>query len=293
MGINGDSSLPQDNDVNHQRSTADGWFEKMRTSSPNYQGRADGFSYHNQVWAGMLHQLDKAYRQHPGLAWGLTDTLASRWLTELTATGASPSNAHPSITNDLGVGLLNALGSQANPLGKPGVIIPQMLDDSFGSEEGYAGMAPTSVVDNGDGTLTINVNTLADSGVDRSSTGTDGQRYVTIGCALSGVEEIVAVDYANPNNTVDTTSLLGQTTASTTATDYYVKWADLQSLFVGALEMLVMVVQNGMRIYTVFYPNDETIEIIVHMDLDFMVADYEATSLVDDLITPQFSVFPV
>lgn len=293
LGINGKQSLPADTDLNHQRSTVDGWFEKMRTESPNYQGRADGFSYHNGIWAGMLHQLDKAYRQHPGLAWGLSDTLASRWLTELTATGLNPSDAHPSVVNDLGRGLLNALGTQANPLGKPGVVVPQIEDDRYGSEEGYEGIAPTSITDNGDGTLTINVNSLADSGVDRSATGPDGQRYVTVGCSTTGVEETLAIDYSAPDNTVTTSSLLGQNSASTTAGDYYVKWADLQSLFIGAWEYLVMVVQNGMRIYTVFYPHDETIEVIVHADLDYMVVDYEATSLVDDLITPEFSVFPV
>lgn len=293
LGINGSTSLPDDSDENKQRRTVDGWFEKMRLFSPNYQGRADGFSYHNGIWAGMLHQLDKAYRSDRGLAWGMTDTLASRWLTELTATGVSPSDAHPSVVNDLGRSLLNQLGAQANPLGKPGVVVPQIEDDRYGSEEGYAGIAPTSVVDNGDGTLTINVNSLADSGVDRSATGLDGQRYMIVGNSNTGVEEIVAVDYADPDNTVDTTSLLGQTVASTTASDYFIRWADLQSLFIGLWRFLVLVVQNGMRIYTVFYPHDETIEVIVHADIDYLVADYEATSLVDDLISPNFSVFPI
>lgn len=292
LGINADSSLPDDTDENKQRATCDGWFQKMRDNSPNYQGRADGFSYHNGIWAGMLHQLDKAFRSDPGLAWGMSDTLASRWLTELSATGENPSNAHPSIVNDLGSQLLNAMGAQANPLGKPGVILPQIEDERYGSDEGYDGVAPTSVVDNGDGTLTINVNTLCDSGVDRSATGDDGQRYVTIGCSLTGVEETIAVDFSTPNNTVTTASLLGQTNASTTAADYYVRWADLQPLFIGLWRFLILIVQNGMRIYTVFYPHDEVIEVIVHADLDYMVADYEATSLVDDLITPRFDVFP-
>lgn len=292
IGINGNSALPADSDTNAQRSTCDGWFTKMRNNSPNYTSLADGFSYHNAMWAGMLHQLDKAYRQHPNLAWGLTDTLASRWLTELTATGANPSNSHPSIVNQMGSNLLNALGASANPLGKPGVIVPQMLDDSWGSDEGYDGIAPTSVVNNGDGTLTINVNSLAGSGVDRSSSGADGQRYVTIGCSATGVEETLAVDFSTPNNTVTTTSPLGQGLPSTTAGDYYVRWADLQSAFLGAWNFLAMVVQNGMRIYTMFYPHDETIEVIVHCDLDYLVIDYEATSLVDDIITPQFTVLP-
>jgi hypothetical protein len=291
LGINGNTDLPDDTDLNKQRSTVNGWFQKLRLNSPNYQGRADGFSYHNGIWAGMLQQIDKAYRTDKGLAWGMSDTLSTRWLTELSATGSSPSNAHPSIVNDLGSALLNAMGAQANPLGKPGVVIPQIEDDRFGSDEGYEGIAPTSITNNGDGTLTINVNTLAGSGTDRSSTGADGQRYVTIGNASTGVSETIAIDYSAPNNTVTTASLLGQTVVSTTASDYFVRWADNQSLFLGLWRFLVLVVQNGMRIYTVFYPHDETIEVIVHMDIDYMVADYEATSLVDDLITPRFDIF--
>lgn len=292
LGINGDASLPDDTDLNKQRRTVDGWFQTLRQTSPNYQGKADGFSYHNGLWAGMLQQIDKAYRSDPGLAWGMNDTLGTRWLTELTATAASPSNAHPSIVNNLGSQLLNAMGAQANPLGKTGIVIPQIDDEMFGSDESYAGIAPGTVTNNGDSTLTFNINTLAESGVDRSELGEDGQRYVIIGSTLTGVEERIAVDYSDPNNTVTTTTLLGSENPSASASDYYVKWSDTQSLFLGLYRFLILVVQNGMRIYTVFYPNDETIEIIVHADLDYLVADPEATSLVDDLISPQFNVFP-
>lgn len=292
LGINGDDSLPDDSPENIQRSTVDGWLQRLRTQSVNYTSLADGFSYHNGIWAGMLHSLDKPYRVDPGLAWGMSDTLGTRWLTELTATGDSPSNAHPSIINDLGSQLLNAMGAQANPMGKPGVVIPQLEDDRHSSNEGYDGMAPTSITNNGDGTLTININTLATSGVDRSATGADGQRYVTIGHATTGVEETLAVDYSAPNNTVTTASLLGQTVVSTTASDYYVKWADTQSVFLGVMRMMALVVQNGMRLYTVFYPHDEKFEVLVHIDLDYLVVDPEALTLVDDIITPRFNVLP-
>jgi hypothetical protein len=291
IGMNGNVDLPDDSDINKQRRVRNGWFQRLRNSSPNYQGLADGFSYHNGIWAGMLHQLDKPYRSDRGLAWGLTDTVASRWLTELSALGVSPANSHPSIVHDLGVSLLNQLGQQANPLGKPGVVVPQILDDSFGSDEGYAGVAPTSVTNNGDGTLNIRVNTLVGA-VDRGATGPDGQRFVTVGRITTGVEETLGIAFAGGNNDVITTTLLGQSNPSTTAADYYVKYADMQSLFLGIWRYLVLIVQNGMRIYTVFYPHDEVIEVIVHADIDYLVADDEATSLVDDVITPQFSVFP-
>jgi hypothetical protein len=291
IGINGDTSLPADSDQNKQRRTVNGWFTKIRANGSNYNGQADGFSYHNRIWPGMLQQIDDGYRSDKGLAWAGPDVLGTRWLTELTATQPSPSNSHPSIINDFGASLLNAMGNGARPLGKPMVIIPQQSSSRFGTE-GYAGMAPTSLVNNGDGTLTININTLAGSGTDRSSTGTDGQRYVTVGRVSTGLEETIAIDYSAPNNTVTTASYLGQTAVSTTAADYYVKWADLTSLFLGVMRFLTMVVQNGIRIYTVFYPRDEVLEIIVHADIDYMVIDYDAMSLTDDIISPRFSVLP-
>lgn len=292
LAINGDSTLPTDSDLNTQRSAQDGWFKKIRDNAANYTSQDDGFGYHNGIWAGMLQQIDKAYRSDPSLAWGLSDTLGTRWLTELTATGASPSNAHPSIVNDLGSQLLNAMGARANPLGKTGIVIPQLDEDRWSSGEGYTGIAPTSVANNSDGTLTINVNTLATSGVNRGSSGADGQRYVTITCSLTGVSETLAISYSAPHNTVTTASLLGQTNPSTTAADYLVRWADTQSVFLGVYRHLYTVVQNGIRIYTVFYPHDEVMEVIVHMDLDFIIPDYEAVSLVDDIITPKFNVLP-
>lgn len=292
LGINGDQSLPTDTSLNLQRSIVDGWFTKIRANSSHYRGQDDGFSYHNGIWAGMLQDIDRPYRTDRGLLWGITDTLAARWLQELTATGHNPSNSHPSIINPVGSALLNSVGGDANPLGKPSAIITQMEDDRYSSQEGYSGIAPTSITNNGDGTLTININTLAGSGVDRSETGTDGQRYVTIGRVGTGVEETLAVDYAAPNNTVTTASLLGQTSVSTTAADYYVRYSDTQSMFLGVMRFLTLVIQNGIRVYVQFFPNDEKFEILVHMDLDYLVVDYDAMSLTDDLITPRFSILP-
>ncbi len=291
IGLNGDTTLPADGDTNKMRRTVDGWLKKIRTYGTNYNSQADGFSYHNQIWAGMLQQIDESYRAEPGLAWGGPDALGTRWLTELTAMRPSPSNAHPSIINDFGASLLNAMGGGAKPLGKEFVVWPQLSSRRYGTE-GYAGIAPTSVANNGDGTLTFNINTLATSGTDRSSTGEDGQRYVIVGRVASGVEETLSVSFSTPNNTVTTTSLLGQNSPSTTAADYYVKWADLTSLFLGVMRFLTMVIQNGIRIYTVFYPKDEVLEIIVHADIDYMVVDYDGISLTDDIIAPRFNVLP-
>lgn len=88
---------------------------------------------------------------------------------------------------------------------------------------------PTSVTDNGNGTLTINVNSLFESGKDNSGRSvrvwlksrTDGG----IG-PLSASEAVaiqtIAVAFSAPNNTIAVPNLMGQTAASTTAADYWV-----------------------------------------------------------------------
>ncbi len=88
---------------------------------------------------------------------------------------------------------------------------------------------PTSVVDNGDDTLTINVNSLCESGKDYS--GRDVRVWLKsradggIG-PLSATEAIaiqtITIAYGAPHNTITVPNLMGQATASVTAADYKV-----------------------------------------------------------------------
>lgn len=84
--------------------------------------------------------------------------------------------------------------------------------------------SPTSVTDNGNGTITFNVNSVCESGV--SNAGRQVMVYKKVpakGATTFGVAvETRTVAYAAPNNTITTTGALGQTTVSTTAADYEV-----------------------------------------------------------------------
>lgn len=88
---------------------------------------------------------------------------------------------------------------------------------------------PTSVTDNGNGTLTINVNSLCESGKDYSgrtvrvwlksrTDGGIGPKSPTEAIAIQNI----AITYSAPNNTILVPNILGQTAASTTAADYKV-----------------------------------------------------------------------
>lgn len=88
---------------------------------------------------------------------------------------------------------------------------------------------PTSVTDNGNGTLTINVNSLCESGKDYSgrtvrvwlksrTDGGIGPKSPTEAIAIQNI----TIAYSAPNNTITVPNLMGQTAASTTAADYKV-----------------------------------------------------------------------
>lgn len=92
------------------------------------------------------------------------------------------------------------------------------------TEEIGRSAAPTSVVDNGNGTITFNVNSVTESGV----TNAGRQVKVFLNTPADGASteataiELLTVAFGGGNNTVTTAGALGQTTISTTASDYTV-----------------------------------------------------------------------
>lgn len=90
---------------------------------------------------------------------------------------------------------------------------------------------PTSVTDNGNGTLTLNVNSLFESGKDNSGRSvrvwlksrTSGGIGPLSPVENTAIQQNLAVVYSAPNNTVTIPNLMGQTgTPSTTAAHYMV-----------------------------------------------------------------------
>ena len=286
VGINGDRTLPGDSDENILRRTNDGWFTRARAAG-RVTSDDNGSIYHPGLFPGLLDQLDDTYRADRALQWGYSDRISTRYLVNLTnmANGLSPA-----IVNEFGANVGNVAGNSAMPLGKPGIIIPQIGSQRWGAE-GYAGVAPTSITDNGDGTLTINLNTLAAS-VNRGASGPGGQRYVTVTCKLTGLSETLPVSYSSPNNTVTTVTRLGQVTGgvSTTAAQYSVRWADLTTVAAALWNHFFIVIRDGVRMYTVFHAATEELEVFVHTDVGYAIMDADAMHLADNIIAPRNSI---
>jgi hypothetical protein len=90
--------------------------------------------------------------------------------------------------------------------------------------------SPTSVTDNGNGTLTVNVNSLFESGDDHSGRQVriwlksaenlgPGPKSASAAVAI----QTITVTFSTPNNTILVPNLMGQSAASVTASDYRVQ----------------------------------------------------------------------
>lgn len=154
-------------------------------------------------------QVDGTSKATDGLGHILTTSLAYKKVATFQNTNA--------IVYD--VGLMYAevpAGIRINPrTGKPQY-------DRYQEEIGFQG-APTSVVDNGNGTLTFNVNSVTEASV--SNAGRLVRVYKVIpadGAATMAIAVEECTVAFGPNNTITTVGKLGQTTASVVAGDYVV-----------------------------------------------------------------------
>lgn len=94
--------------------------------------------------------------------------------------------------------------------------------DRYTEEVGFAA-APTSVTDNGNGTITFNVNSVTEAGVSNAGRIVRVYKVVPADGALTFATALEECTVAfSANNTITTVGKFGQTTVSTTAGDYIV-----------------------------------------------------------------------
>ena len=139
--------------------------------------------------------------------------------------------ASPASTYMSGIDFANATGSPYY-VGLEYVPIPTTLSINprsgmpewieFTDTIGVTG-TPDSIVDNGDGTLTANVNTICDNLDCSGRTVLIYQSTLESGALNTTIaKEELTVVWSSPNNTITTIAALGQASISTTASDYTV-----------------------------------------------------------------------
>jgi hypothetical protein len=163
-----------------------------------------------------------AFQTETNLTWSLK-SWSSDWSAEANGAGTpfTPWSATPSIGDLLYIGhkqmmpgeVTFALTSYAS-----GITLVAEYYDAVLSK-----FYPKAVADDGDGTITLNIDTLLGSGVSRAGA------EVVVENINTGVKEVLTSIYAGGENRVETLGSLGQTTISTSIKDYKItsEWVPL------------------------------------------------------------------
>jgi hypothetical protein len=154
--------------------------------------------------------------------------------------------------------------------------------DWWPEEIGPSG-TPTSVADDGDGTMTVRVSTILPDAYD---TADDDNRQVKVTLNATGAFEICTVYRSGGQNLIATTGALGQTVISTTASDYTVQVVDEASSILSLPGNFCMVMGDKIRSYGEVDTDDESRIIKVHADLDVVILREEAGVLVIGYFLP-------
>jgi hypothetical protein len=230
--VNGDTSLAATTRRNKLLRGFDGILKTLNAGATVYDAATTAWG--GGIWGFMLDYMPEKYRQDGNLQWMYAPRVEARWKHFLT--NVDTTERMRSAVGD------DALVTEMHhrPYGIKQNMIPQ-ISATMGSGQ----VAPTSVADDGDGTMTIVVTTLAVSG---DKTG----RKVKITCKATGLSETLTVSYPSSVNTIYSVTALGQDAISTTASDYTIEWADLSPIILGNPKGIILVYWNEMRSYRRF-----------------------------------------
>ena len=250
--MNSDNTLDASTSRNRMLRMIDG-VQKQLAGANIYN--AQGKKWGQGVWAVMQAYMPEEYRNDPNLHYIYNDLIDLLW--------------HNSLTNvNTGERMRSALGdsviaseTKVKPLGKPQLIIPQLS-----ANQGVTPVAPTSVVDDGDGTMTIRVNTILADATD--STG----RRVKVIFKQTGKEEVCTVSRNGSNqNIIGTVGSLGQDTISTTASDYTVSQNDETNIVYGNPKGIYEIICNQVRSYREYNKDADRFEITMYFRMDVLL----------------------
>lgn len=273
--MNGNTSLDASTRLNRLLNKRDGWLKQLRAAA-NVVDTTRGAAWAIAAFYKALATMPEVYREDPDLVWFMPSLLDLKW-SELVAAYASGGSA-------LG-DRLTTERTRATPTGIPQLLIPQMpTDQGFAiTNQGAAPDVAESVTDDGDGTITLQVDDLFGG----YAAGFAG-RKVKVTFSGTGQSEVCTVAAESSHLVVHTTGSLGQSTINTTAANYPLDLADLNSLLLTNPRNLFVVMCDQVRAYRMWEQAFERWRIDVFYELDFGVFNFDAAVLLDGIITPAF-----
>jgi hypothetical protein len=220
-------------------------------------GKGVGFGMFH-VWKARL--LQKYRKQLPLYRWLLNSSTIDIWKMIF-------ADQRPTAEGDKRV--------SGTPPESPAGVTP-IICDTILTDLG-ATAAPDAAADDGDGTITLNINTLVGAT-------TAAGRQVEVTCIATGVSETCTVTWSSPNNQIATTGSLGQTTISTTAGDYEVKIADETEVYLGPPKTFALVSPtHNWRSYYLYNKDYDRHEFTFYYELDSLLAVPEAWVKIKEL----------
>lgn len=270
--LRGDTDLDASTRLNRLLRKRDGWLKQIRASANRGQ-TTRGSAFARSLWPALKRKLPQQFREDPALRWFLAGDIDEEWLDTV---GGWASTSGGSLAESA-----NQDRRRLSPLGIPPLIIPQMRTDyGFDTVKGSAVVAD-NIVDNTT-SIEVRVNTLL-GGASSANAG----RLVKVTRNSTGQSETLEVKWDSTHNYVDTAGLLGQSTVSTTASDYTLDLADLTSVFLTNPQNLFIVLCDEVRAYSKWEQESERWRVDVYYEADFGLFNNDAVAIWDGIIVPQ------
>jgi len=197
----------------------------------------------------MLDKMPTPYNSDPALKWLMSRRTDSAYHRELEKLGTALGDA------------AKVSGQSWSPYGIPKSVVPQLRDNL-----GPAATPGAAIVDDTDGTMTVIVDTFF------TTPGTaHAGRKVTVTYLPNGLSETLTVTWDATNNIVSTTTALGQTTISTTATDYSIQLVDETSIVLTNPKYMNLVLLDAWRASRKYNEEYDRYEIRVWLEVAFLM----------------------
>ncbi len=266
--LRGDTTLGSSTRLDRLLRQRDGWLKQGR-SGGGYRTTTRGSAWARTLYPAMLRRMPSQFRDDPDLRWFCPPALDDNFTEYLTSLGGGSQLTDQALTER----------RRYAPGGIPPILVPQLpTDQGFDTLTGSTSSADT-VTDNGDGTITLRVDTLfggyAVANLDR---------VVRVTFTDTGETEDVSVENVSSHNVITTAGNLGQSTISTTAGDYVLDVADCAPCLLTNPRNLVVVLCRKVRAYRKWEQEAERWRLDVFYEADFVVYNDDALIMQEGIV---------
>lgn len=229
---------------------------------------ANGAGFAKGIFDILIDNMPDDYSDDPNLAWIFNQRVNNRWKASLGKLGTALGDSALTTSGDF------------TPHGIRKIITPQIP-----STLGASG-TPDGAADDGDGTITIKVNTLSGGQAEANA----GRKF-RVWCEATGAYETLVSTWDTSDVIISTVGALGQQTISTTAADYTVKLFDETQVFLCNPLGLILVICEGWRSTREYNKDYDRVEITTYIETDFLIPLKEAIVKYKELVIPPMSTF--